>query len=63
MSTWLVRAALGKHHSQDQTYMVLSGGLGSSEYIQRRLQARYGTAAGTNYPNARGLQILLAADP
>jgi hypothetical protein len=46
-----------------QAYMVLSGGLGSSESIQRRLEARYGTAVGTNYPNARGMQILLAADP
>ena len=43
--------------------MVLSGGLGSSEFIQRQLEARYGTAVGTNYPNARGMQILLAADP
>lgn len=63
MSTWLVRVALVELHSHGRAYMVLSGGLGSSESIQRRLEARYGTAVGTNYPNARGMQILLAADP
>jgi hypothetical protein len=63
MNTWLVLAALHEVCLQAQAYMVLSGGLGSSPYIQRRLQARYGTAAGASYPNAYGMQILLAEQP
>lgn len=43
--------------------MVLSGGLGSSPYIQRRIKTRFGLAAGATYANAQGMEVLLATQP
>ncbi|OQV00389.1 hypothetical protein CLAIMM_05890 [Cladophialophora immunda] len=48
--------------AENITYMVLSGGLGSSPYLQKRLMARY--KGGTSQsPNAKDLQILRVPKP
>jgi hypothetical protein len=45
-----------------QTYFVLSGGLGSSKYVQHRIWQRYGPK-GHNGPQGYGMQILVSDDP
>ena len=47
---------------ENVSYLVLSGGLGSSPYVQKRLRNRYEMGAG-NYPNAPNLKILKAPKP
>jgi hypothetical protein len=50
------------HSSNQIRYIVLSGGLGSSKYIERRLRDEYCT--GISRPrNANNLEILTAAEP
>ncbi|MCJ1404496.1 hypothetical protein MMC11_007722 [Xylographa trunciseda] len=45
------------------TYLVMSGGLGSSPYIRNRLKLRYTTDMATVWPNIRGMQVVLVAEP
>ena len=45
-----------------QGYLIMSGGLGSSQYVRDRLQARYQSNDGAGHPNAHGMQLLLAED-
>ena len=47
---------------ENVSYLVLSGGLGSSPYVQKRLRNRYEMGAG-NYPNAPNLVILKVPKP
>ncbi|EXJ73469.1 uncharacterized protein A1O5_03230 [Cladophialophora psammophila CBS 110553] len=48
--------------TEQVAYMVLSGGLGSSPYLQKRLTARY-QGGTTQFPNAKDLQILRVPKP
>jgi molecular chaperone DnaK (HSP70) len=50
------------HPRENVSYLVLSGGLGSSPYVQKKLRARYEMGAG-NYLNAPNLKILKAPKP
>jgi hypothetical protein len=50
------------HVRENVSYLVLSGGLGSSPYVQKKLRARYEMGVG-NYPNAPNLKILKAPKP
>ncbi|MCJ1381372.1 hypothetical protein MMC17_004482 [Xylographa soralifera] len=45
------------------TYLVMSGGLGSSPYIRSRLKLRYMTDMATVRPNTRGMQVVLVPEP
>lgn len=45
-----------------QAHLVLSGGLGNSPYVQRRLRDRYSFGR-TPFPNARALQVRVAPEP
>jgi len=45
-----------------QAHLVLSGGLGNSAYIQKRLRARYAFGA-SSFSNASNLQVRVAPDP
>ena len=45
-----------------QSYLIMSGGLGSSQYVRDRLQAHYQSGEGIGHPNAGGMQLLLAED-
>jgi hypothetical protein len=48
--------------SEEITYLVLSGGLGSSPYLQKVLQARYELGA-SRFANAKDIQILKVPKP
>jgi hypothetical protein len=50
------------HARENVSYLVLSGGLGSSPYVQKMLRRRYEEGAG-NYPNAQNIQVLKAPKP
>src|SRR5271154_484119 len=50
------------HARENVSYLVLSGGLGSSPYVQRRIRRRYEEGAG-NYPNAQNIVVLKAPKP
>lgn len=41
----------------------MSGGLGSSPYIRKRLKEHYEGGLGGNRSNASGMRILLSAEP
>ncbi|MCJ1406143.1 hypothetical protein MMC19_000208 [Ptychographa xylographoides] len=45
------------------TYLVMSGGLGSSPYLRDRLKLRYMTDMSTVRPNIRGMQVVLVPEP
>lgn len=47
---------------EEITYLVLSGGLGSSPYLQKVLQARYELGA-SHFANAKDMQILKVPKP
>ncbi len=50
--------------SVSKSYLVLSGGLGSSPYVRKRLKARYENGGeGRIWPNALEMRILLVAEP
>ncbi|KAG4428755.1 hypothetical protein IFR05_015757, partial [Cadophora sp. M221] len=51
-----------KFPSEQVAHLVLSGGLGNSAYIQKRLRARYAFGAST-FHNASNLQVRVAPDP
>jgi hypothetical protein len=46
-----------------QSYLVLSGGLGSSPYVRKRLQEYYEGGLGGTRANASAMRILLSAEP
>ncbi|KAH7321601.1 hypothetical protein BKA65DRAFT_598749 [Rhexocercosporidium sp. MPI-PUGE-AT-0058] len=48
--------------SEQVAHLVLSGGLGNSAYIQKRLRARYAFGA-SSFHNAANLQVRVAPDP
>ncbi|KAF9634279.1 hypothetical protein BFW01_g5174 [Lasiodiplodia theobromae] len=50
-------------HSQEVSYIIVSGGLGSSPYLRRRLRDRYQLEAEHLFDNVDDLQILLAPEP
>ncbi|EKG18078.1 hypothetical protein MPH_04768 [Macrophomina phaseolina MS6] len=45
------------------SYLVVSGGLGSSPYLRQRLRERYQAGAANHHPNVEDIQILLAPEP
>ncbi|KAF8536552.1 hypothetical protein BDD12DRAFT_889846 [Trichophaea hybrida] len=50
--------------SETVAYLILSGGLGSSEYVQRHLRSRYCNSGSTKLPtNAKQMKILIADEP
>lgn len=48
--------------NEQVAHLVLSGGLGNSVYIQKRLTSRYAYGA-SSFPNAAYLQVSVAPDP
>lgn len=46
-----------------KTYLVLSGGFGSSSYVRQRLLHKYNDADSQDHSNAIGMQILVADEP
>ena len=46
-----------------KSYLVLSGGLGSSPYVQERLQSHFRSGPGIDNVAARGMEILVAEEP
>lgn len=51
-----------KHPGVPISYLVLSGGLGSSPYVQSRIKACYGGST-LGSPGAEGMRVLLAKEP
>ncbi|KAL4870409.1 hypothetical protein BDV12DRAFT_207712 [Aspergillus spectabilis] len=45
------------------SYLVLSGGFGSSPYVRERLHQRYAIPGVAKHPNVLGLQVLMAEEP
>lgn len=55
---------LHEEHPEEQvSYLVLSGGLGSSPYVRDRIRKRYEGGSNGEFPNARSLSIILASEP
>ncbi|KAH0844994.1 hypothetical protein Z517_00879 [Fonsecaea pedrosoi CBS 271.37] len=53
--------ALKRNRPGEQvSYLIMSGGLSASEYIQRRVKTHFESGAGAEIPNIRGLRMLLA---
>jgi len=46
-----------------QSHLILSGGLGSSPYVQKKMRERYEMGFGNAPPNASNLKVLLADSP
>ncbi|KAJ5573622.1 uncharacterized protein N7459_008049 [Penicillium hispanicum] len=51
------------HPGEQISYLVLSGGFGSSPYVRQRLLERFGDSAPTRPPNTRNMSVLLADEP
>ena len=47
----------------DQSYLVLSGGLGSSAYVKDRIAAHYKTGPGSTKPGVTTMQVAMVAEP
>jgi hypothetical protein len=45
------------------SYLIVSGGLGSSEYVQSRLKSHFEAGQGAATPNARSMRLILAESP
>ncbi|KAK4982639.1 hypothetical protein LTR50_007651 [Elasticomyces elasticus] len=58
-----LRVVQSEHPSESVNYLMLSGGLGSSPYLQERVRDRYERGAGAVFPNAQNMAILIAAEP
>jgi hypothetical protein len=58
-----LRLVSERHATEPISYLVLSGGLGSSPYVQSRIKARYETAWGGHSPGVGELSVLLANEP
>lgn len=51
------------HLDASVSYLLLSGGLGSSPYVRKKIKARYEQGRLASRPNARNLKVLLATEP
>ncbi|KXT02455.1 hypothetical protein AC578_7826 [Pseudocercospora eumusae] len=51
------------HPREYISYLVLSGGLGSSPYVQRRARARYENGREVSFRNCQSMRVLLATEP
>ncbi|KAK3065276.1 hypothetical protein LTS18_003150 [Coniosporium uncinatum] len=51
-----------KWSSRELHHLILSGGLGNSEYVQNRLRMRYGSGS-TGHANTRNVNVTIAPDP
>ncbi|TKA82165.1 hypothetical protein B0A55_02029 [Friedmanniomyces simplex] len=58
-----LRVVQYSHPDESVSYLVLSGGLCSSPYVQKRIRDRYERGAGPGCANAQKMTILLATDP
>lgn len=58
-----LRIVRSSHAGESISYLVLSGGLGSSPYVQRKLRDRYERGAGCGLVNAQDINVLLASEP
>jgi len=54
---------LNKEPRTEITHLVLSGGLGNSAYVQRKLKEKYHLGANCSLPNAQKLRLRVAPDP
>lgn len=54
---------LKRHYGEHLSYLILSGGLGSSEYVQSRLKSHFEAGQGAAIPNGRKLRLILAESP
>ncbi|RAH50576.1 Hsp70 family protein [Aspergillus brunneoviolaceus CBS 621.78] len=53
----------GQYPSDQITYLILSGGLGSSPYVRQQLQERYSGSGMTSGPLSGTMQVLTADEP
>ncbi|PGH23948.1 hypothetical protein AJ80_02010 [Polytolypa hystricis UAMH7299] len=51
------------HPFEHMSYLVLSGGFGSSAYVRQRLCARYSSETAVKKPNAESIQVITADEP
>ncbi|KXT18312.1 hypothetical protein AC579_958 [Pseudocercospora musae] len=51
------------HPREHISYLVLSGGFGSSPYVQRRARARYENGSEVPFRNCQSMRVLLATEP
>lgn len=51
------------HAGEAVNHLVLSGGLGSSPYVQKKIRDRYERGAGAGFVNAQNMSVLLASEP
>jgi len=58
-----LRIVHGTHAGETISYMILSGGLGSSPYVQKRMKERYERGAGRGFVNAQSMSVLVATEP
>ncbi|KAK5129854.1 hypothetical protein LTR08_002762 [Meristemomyces frigidus] len=58
-----LRLVQSYHASESVRYLILSGGLGSSPYLQKRLRDRYERGKGGDFPNAQNMEVLVAEKP
>jgi molecular chaperone DnaK (HSP70) len=56
-----LRGLQQSHSGEKLSYLVLSGGLGSSPYVRKELEARY--ERGSEFANAENIKILTAPKP
>jgi hypothetical protein len=64
----IVRSHLVQRHrdyplTSRQSYLVVSGGLGSSPYVRKRLKARYEMGVDSSRQNAKEMKVILASEP
>ena len=63
----LINSALdvleSRHPRKQVSYLVLSGGLGSSRYVKQQLKSYYETGEGSARPNAQEAKIVVVAEP
>ncbi|KAL6229767.1 hypothetical protein BDW75DRAFT_88311 [Aspergillus navahoensis] len=58
-----IRHMQAKYPHARISYLVLSGGFGSSPYVRERLHQRYAVPGVAEHPNILGLQVLMAEEP
>ena len=58
-----LRAMQLSHAGESVAYLVLSGGLGSSPYVQKRVREHYERGAGTGLANSQNMVVLVASEP
>ncbi|QIX01435.1 hypothetical protein AMS68_006952 [Peltaster fructicola] len=52
-----------KSPKENISFLVLSGGLSNSAYVQQRIRARYEKGAGVAFRNAKNMRFLIAGEP